>query len=144
MRSRYIGVLLAAATLLATILTGSASADTSARAGGTTTTASHHHGWTKLALTVFSRRGHDTTVLLECQPPDGTHPHPRRACRELKFAHGDFDNLPGSPEQTSCTMEFRPVVASVRGLWRGEWVRWHHRYSNPCTMRAETGAVFDF
>jgi hypothetical protein len=138
-------MLLAAATLLTTILTGSANADTSVGTAGTTTTASHHHGWTKLALTVYAPRRHDsTTVVLECQPAGGTHPHPRRACLEVKVARGDFDHLPGTPGMTACTMEFRPVVASVRGLWRGEWVRWHQRYANPCAMRAETGAVFNF
>lgn len=146
MRSRLTGVLLAALTLFATVLAGSASADTKVTNGGDTHSATnHHHHWTKLALTV--RGAHDRggdTVFLECQPARGSHPHPKRACLELKVARGNFDNLPGNPELAACTMEFRPVVASVRGLWRGEWVSWKHRYPNPCTMHAKTGVVFDF
>jgi subtilisin inhibitor-like len=147
MRSRLTGVLLAALTLFATVLAGSASADTKITNGGDTHTATdnHHHRWTKLALTVRGPRDRGgETVLLECQPARGTHPHPKRACLELKVARGNFDHLPGNPELAACTMDFRPVVASVRGLWRGEWVSWQHRYPNPCTMRAETGVVFDF
>jgi hypothetical protein len=146
MRSRHIGLLLAAATLLTTILTGSATADTSvSSAGSTSTTAESNRGWTKLALSVYSpRRDGGATVLLECRPAGGTHPNARQACRELRFAGGDFDKLPGSPDITACTMHFRPVFVSARGLWRGEWVRWHHRYPNRCAMRADTGAVFNF
>src|ERR1044072_5007936 len=51
MRSRLTGVLLAALTLFATVLAGSASADTKVTNGGDTHSATnHHHHWTKLAL----------------------------------------------------------------------------------------------
>jgi hypothetical protein len=118
------GVLLAAATLLSTILAGSASAD---------------RPWSRLTLTAGA-----TTVWLECHPAGGSHPDPKSACRAIRAAHGDFDSLPDSPTFVACTMEYRPVIASVRGTWHGHRVHWKHKYANPCTLRADTGVVFDF
>jgi hypothetical protein len=130
-RSRLLlGGALAAVTLLSTVLVpGTASAV--------------HHPGASLVLTLRSSEGAHM-VRLQCRPAGGSHPSARPACDELTLAAGDFDALPGSPEIMACTMEYRPIVASARGYWEGRPVRWNHKYSNPCTLRADTGAVFDF
>jgi hypothetical protein len=128
--------LVAAATLLTTVFTGTASA--------TDSTANNHRVFATLTLTIEVPQGDFTTVRLRCHPTGGTHPSPWRACRELTMADGDFDNLPGSPELIACTMEYRPVIAYARGVWNGQFVRWHHKYSNPCVLLSATGVVFDF
>lgn len=122
------GVLLAAATLLSTMLAGPASADPRST----------------LTLTLDAARGAHDAVHLRCDPAGGAHPQPERACAELTAARGDFDHLPGSPETIACTMEHRPLVATARGEWHGETVRWQRQYPNPCTLLYETGVVFDF
>lgn len=126
---RFGGVLLAATTLLSTVLTGTATADYSA---------------STLTLSVEEARGTLGTARLECRPAGGSHPNPAHACADVATAEGDLDSLPGSPSQISCTMENRPVVATARGWWHGEPVRWQHQYPNPCTLLSRTGVVFDF
>src|ERR1700754_994226 len=97
------GVLLAAATLLSTVLTGSASAD---------------RPWSSLTLSVATApHGAGATVRLYCHPAGGSHPDPKTACRAIKTAHGDFDNLPGAQTFVACSMEYPPVIASARGTW---------------------------
>lgn len=124
------GVLLAAATLLATVLAGSASAD---------------RPWSTLTLTVATApQGAGSTVRLFCHPAGGSHPDAKSACRAIKTANGDFDNLPGAQTFVACTMEYRPVIASARGSWHGHRVHWKHKYANPCTLHTDTGVVFDF
>jgi hypothetical protein len=124
---RFGGALLVV-VLLSTLLVGTASAD--------------RRRSTMLSLTVTTQTA-STTVRLRCYPTGGTHPSPGLACRDLAAAHGDFDNLPGTPG-TMCTMLYQPVVAAARGTWLGSPVRWRHRFGNACTMHAETGVVFDF
>jgi hypothetical protein len=124
--------MLVAVTLLSTLLTGSASA------------AVEHRGSATLILTVRAPHGHSTTVRLECRPPGGSHPKPRLACRAVTAARGDFDNLPGSPEQIFCTMIYQPVIASARGIWNGMPVRWQKTFGNRCELHAATDVVFDF
>jgi hypothetical protein len=99
---------------------------------------------TAFTLTVAALEGPADTVELECEPTGGSHPHARRACAELFAARGKFENLPGELEHTSCTMEYRPVVAIAEGTWRGEHVEWEQEFSNGCTLRAATGSVFRF
>jgi hypothetical protein len=130
--SRLGGALLAAVTLLSTVLAGTASAT------------SPDHPSSKLTLTVKSPQGASTTVQLRCHPTGGSHPSPDRACRAVASADGDFDALPGTPQLLACTMEYRPVVAVARGRWAGENVRWKHKFGNRCAMRSATGVVFDF
>lgn len=122
-------VLSVAALLFSAALTGTASAE--------------HTPRSTLILEVASTDGASSTVRLECGPAGGSHPSPKPACEEVSEAGGDFDRLPGTPQVTACTMEYRPVVASVRGRWEGMRVRWAREYSNDCTMRADTGVVFD-
>jgi hypothetical protein len=130
------GALLAASILLTTVLAGTATA-------GTTTNDTADHKRSTLTLAVDGPRGL-YTVRLKCHPSGGSHPNPSEACREVAIAGGDFDNLPGDPAMTACTMEYRPVMATARGRWHGEPVNWQHEYSNPCSLLAATGVVFDF
>jgi subtilisin inhibitor-like len=117
-------ILLATVVLLGTVGAGSASADRP-----------------RSVLTLTAGK---STVHLMCQPDGGSHPDAKSACRAIKSARGDFDNLPDSPTFAACTMEYRPVTASARGYWHGHRVHWKHKYANPCTLRADTGVVFDF
>jgi hypothetical protein len=128
---RLSGTLLAVVALLSSaVLTGTASADDRPQS--------------TLTLTLKAPQGATSKVRLECEPAGGSHPSPKPACDEVTTAAGDFDALPGMPQLMACTMDYRPVVASVRGRWEGRSVRWKHKYSNSCTLRADTGVVFDF
>ncbi len=134
MRSfRFGGIVVAVAALLSTVLTGGASA---------TPYHHHHHPSSVLYLTVAAH-GTSSTVRLRCHPEGGSHPSPWRACRAVTRARGDFDRLPGR-RGMACTLDYRPVVASVRGMWHGARLHWRHRFGNACAMHVRTGAVFDF
>jgi subtilisin inhibitor-like len=131
------GALLAAATLLSTVLAGTATATENARPTA--------HGWSHLILTVEApHHHHHKAVRLECQPAGGSHPHAKRACLAVAAARGNFDDLRGAQTFVACTMEWRPVVAAARGRWHGHPVYWQHQYPNPCTLLTKTGVVFDF
>jgi hypothetical protein len=97
-----------------------------------------------LRLTIATPEGPAGTVELACDPVGGTHPTPDSACAEILAAKGDFDALPGEQQLTSCTMEYRPVIAVADGTWDGEEVNWRGEYGNACTMRTATGTVFLF
>lgn len=129
------GMLLAAAALLSTMLAGAAqaSADTNT-----------DYPWSRLTLAVKAPHGVAHVVRLECQPSGGTHPHANNACRDVSLARGNFDRLPGDPQMIACTMEFRPMIASARGMWHGKRVHWQHQYPNPCVLVSKAGKVFDF
>ena len=95
-----------------------------------------------LTLTLEVPEGGLSTVRLDCDPPGGSHPEPWTACDELATAGGDLAGLQDEP--VACTMDFRPVTASARGVWDGEVVLWEQEFSNPCTLNAATGTVFAF
>jgi Subtilisin inhibitor-like len=97
-----------------------------------------------LTLTVTSPIGDSKSVELTCEPAGGTHPNANRACAEILAAQGDFDALPGDPDQVACTMEYRPTTAAVEGTWDGEHIVWQREFSNDCTLHSATGAVFRF
>jgi len=103
-----------------------------------------HRPVSAMTLTLRTSDGETSRVRLKCDPAGGSHPNPLAACDEVESADGDFSRLPGTPEQLACTMEYRPVVASARGRWDGETVRWRQKYSNACTLHTATGAVFAF
>jgi hypothetical protein len=134
---RLSGLLLAAATLLTTVLVTPADATTPGAATA-------DRPVSRLTLTVKAPNGTKTTVHLDCQPAGGSHPKPERACLEVTDARGNLNHLSGSPDMIACTMEYRPVVAVARGHWHGKRVRWEHQYPNPCTLLYRTGVVFDF
>ncbi|MFC4854364.1 SSI family serine proteinase inhibitor [Actinophytocola glycyrrhizae] len=99
---------------------------------------------TSLTLSVSVPEGETQEVVLECDPPGGTHPKAMFACVELLRSDGDFDALADHQFPMSCTLEYRPVVAAATGTWHGEPVEWTREYSNPCMLSSETGAVFRF
>lgn len=99
---------------------------------------------TSLTLTVSVPDGSGEVVELECDPPGGSHPNATSACAELHRAQGELDALAAQQEATSCTMEYRPVVAQAHGTWHGDPVHWTHEYGNDCTLRTATGSVFQF
>jgi hypothetical protein len=99
---------------------------------------------TTLTLTVTTQDGDAESVKLTCEPPGGTHPNAKSACREILIAHGNFESLPGDQEVAACTLEYSPVVAVAEGMWRGAPVSWEHEYGNACSLHRETGAVFLF
>lgn len=99
---------------------------------------------TSLTLTVAAPDGDAESVELTCAPAGGSHPNATSACAEILAAQGDFDGLPGDPEQTACTMVYQPVTAVAEGTWRGEPVSWAHEFGNACTLRSATGTVFLF
>jgi hypothetical protein len=99
---------------------------------------------TSLTLTVAAPEGARESVELECEPMGGSHPNPLRACMELRMADGDFERLPGRPDITNCTMEYRPVTAVAEGTWDGERVAWKREFSNACTLHTVTGSIFQF
>ena len=98
---------------------------------------------TSLTLTVASLDGDAETVQLACEPAGGSHPNATQACEDIVAAQGDFDSLTAD-ESTACTMEYRPVVATAEGTWRGEPISWQREFGNGCTLRTATGTVFLF
>lgn len=98
---------------------------------------------TSLTLTVAALEGDTEAVQLACEPAGGSHPNASQACTDIVAAQGDFDSLTAD-ESTACTMEYRPVVATAEGTWRGEPISWQREFGNGCALRSATGAVFLF
>ncbi|MEV7289295.1 subtilase-type protease inhibitor [Streptomyces sp. NPDC093252] len=104
---------------------------------------------TALVLTVARGEAAGATaperaVTLSCAPaPGGTHPSPRAACAELTRVGGDFDTLTADAA-VMCTRDYRPVVATVSGVWQGKRVGYERTFPNDCMMRAHGAGVFSF
>ena len=124
------------ATLLLAPATAQAATPTDDPAPGTPTSV--------LVLTVAYDRNTGEAHSLICDPTGGDHPKAQAACDEITAANGDFDNLPGDPDNYACPMIDLPVTASVAGSWQGSEVEWRHTYTNDCWMHKDTGSVFDF
>ncbi|MFE9773417.1 subtilase-type protease inhibitor [Streptomyces sp. NPDC005931] len=89
----------------------------------------------------------ERAVTLNCAPtPSGTHPDVRNACAELAEAEGDLDRLItlGERDGRYCTKEYRPVVVTAQGVWRGERVDYEHTFGNTCVKDGAGGSVFAF
>jgi Subtilisin inhibitor-like len=74
-------------------------------------------------LTILVRDGSGTasTWRLTCDPPGGSHPDPKVACRVLE-ANG-ATALPPVPEDKVCTQIYGgPETATISGLWQGKQV----------------------
>jgi hypothetical protein len=99
---------------------------------------------TSFTLTVAAPGGPQKAVQLECDPPGGTHPNAMSACMALHHAYGDFTALAHQQSPTSCTLEYRPVVAKAYGSWHGKPVHWTQEFGNDCALRSATGTVFRF
>lgn len=88
----------------------------------------------------------ERAVTMSCAPTaSGTHPDVRTACAELALLDGDFDTLgPHAGPPVYCTKEYRPVVVTAQGVWRGKHVDYAHTYGNSCLKDAEGASVFAF
>ncbi|GLZ36853.1 SSI family serine proteinase inhibitor [Actinokineospora sp. NBRC 105648] len=93
-----------------------------------------------LYLTVHTATGHRDATL-ECAPDLGSHPDPTGACARLSQVNGNFSALNVNPD-AFCTLEYDPVVVTAHGRWGSRFVWYAKRFSNPCALRAQTGAVF--
>lgn len=96
----------------------------------------------RLTLTYAPESGQPTAVQLTCYPTGGGHPEAAQACDTLKTT----DANPGKikPAQVMCMMLYAPVTARITGVWRGEPVKWVHKYGNTCEMKRATGVLFKF
>lgn len=132
-----------AATLLAgAALLGGASAATAAE---TQHPAKAQQSKLTLSISAGSPTGRAApkTVELRCNPTGGTHPHGAAACADLANAGGDLNSMSGGSGQ-SCTLQLQPTKAEAAGSFNGRSIQFSKTFSNPCAMRAETGAVFNF
>lgn len=82
------------------------------------------------------------TIRLTCEPSGGDHPKAAQACDELLRAGGEVSAVEDT--DGSCTLEYRPVHVTAHGDWRGEPRSFESTYPNECTVRHDTGPVFDF
>jgi hypothetical protein len=85
----------------------------------TSATPSGGHGDTDLTIVVDNGSGSTSTWQLSCNPPDGTHPDPKAACRALQ-ANGALA-LPPVPKDKACTQIYGgPETATITGRWQGQ------------------------
>ncbi|AXI76408.1 SSI family serine proteinase inhibitor [Peterkaempfera bronchialis] len=101
----------------------------------------------RLVLTLHS--GESTSgrvqgsVVLECDPDGGSHPHPATACAALRAARGDLSAVRAT-RGVMCPMIYAPVTGEARGDWGGRTVRFTRTYGNRCSAAGESGGVFGF
>ncbi|MEU9056316.1 subtilase-type protease inhibitor [Streptomyces sp. NPDC048384] len=77
----------------------------------------------------------------------GTHPDPRQACADLDRVNGDLDRLAtlrGNETGRPCTKEYRPIVVTVEGVWRGTRVNYEHTFANSCIKETQGASAFAF
>ena len=86
-------------------------------------------------LTVVVRPGGGCgrqTSVLSCDPPDGDHPDPAGACRELAGMTKPFAPV---PQGTACTEIYGgPQTAQVQGTYRGDPVDAEFSRSDGCQV----------
>ncbi|WP_425568837.1 SSI family serine proteinase inhibitor [Saccharopolyspora hordei] len=83
------------------------------------------------------------TVTLNCDPVGGDHPQADLACHQLQLVDGNVQRLDARTAST-CTKELRTVNAEAKGSWRGNAVDFQLSEANMCSLKARTGALFDF
>lgn len=90
----------------------------------------------------------ERAVTLNCAfATSGTHPDSRNACADLDRVDGDLNRLATLRANTAerpCTREYRPVVVTVQGVWRGIRVNYEHTFANSCIKETQGASVFDF
>lgn len=98
-------------------------------------------------LTVTDAHSAERSVTLHCSPAGsgGSHPSAADACAAIAEA-GSVGAVAG--RGGACTMEYRPVTATADGRKLSgsgpDTDRFTEEYSNPCTLQAAKGPVFDF
>jgi hypothetical protein len=76
---------------------------------------------TDLTIVFNDGSGSKKTWRLTCDPPGGTHPDPKAACRVLE-ANGAAA-LPPVPKDKACTQIYGgPETATISGSWQGNRV----------------------
>lgn len=96
-----------------------------------------------LTLTVrpYEGTGAAHTVLLTCDPDEGTHPTPALACQDLAEADGDVTKV--GDRETACTDHLEdPKIGTARGHWQGRVVNQEVVFGNPCEFATRSGYVF--
>ncbi|MER6605770.1 SSI family serine proteinase inhibitor [Streptomyces sp. NPDC000927] len=83
------------------------------------------------------------STSLQCLPNGGDHSDIWTACYALKQADGNFDRIQPREWET-CTKEYKPVIFTAVGHWKGDPVYWSKQFSNQCEGNRATGGVFDF
>ncbi|MGW4873774.1 subtilase-type protease inhibitor [Streptomyces chartreusis] len=91
----------------------------------------------------------ERAVTLNCAYiTSGTHPDPRQACAELDRVNGDLDRLAtlrgNEASGRPCTKEYRPVVVTIQGIWRGTRVNYEHTFANSCVKETQGASAFAF
>ncbi len=90
----------------------------------------------------------ERAVTVNCAyAPSGTHPNPRQACADLDRVNGDLDRLATLRRNETgqfCTKEYRPIVVTVQGVWRGTRVNYEHTFANPCIKETQGASAFAF
>ncbi|MET7689380.1 protease inhibitor [Streptomyces sp. NPDC005483] len=139
--ARWAATLGLTATAVCGPLTGAALAEPAAASGLYAPSAlvlTLGHGESAAAVTP------ERAVTLTCAPgSSGTHPAAAQACAELRAAAGDFDAL-GAGSDAQCTKEYRPVVVTVDGVWRGKRVSYERTFANECAKSTYGSSVFAF
>ncbi|MFE0178099.1 SSI family serine proteinase inhibitor [Streptomyces sp. NPDC059002] len=79
-------------------------------------------------------------TLLNCGRVGSSHPEAGKACRQLRAAKGDINEIPH--RDTPCTMIYKPVTAAAYGMWDGRRMAYVKNFPNACVMASETGSVF--
>ena len=76
---------------------------------------------TDLTIVVWDGSGKTSTWRLTCDPPGGTHPDPKAACRVLKT--NGAAALPPVPKDKMCTQIYGgPETATITGIWEGRQI----------------------
>ncbi|MFE7447317.1 subtilase-type protease inhibitor [Streptomyces chartreusis] len=91
----------------------------------------------------------ERAVTLNCAYiTSGTHPDPRQACAELDRVNGDLGRLAtlrgNDAAGRPCTKEYRPVVITIQGIWRGTRVNYEHTFANSCVKETQGASAFAF
>ena len=74
---------------------------------------------TDLTIVVRDGAGKTSTWRLTCDPPGGSHPDPKTACRVLET--NGAAALPPVPKDKVCTQIYGgPETATITGTWQGK------------------------
>ena len=91
------------------------------------------NGATDLTIVVRDGSGKTSIWRLTCDPPGGTHPHPKAACRVLE-ANGAAA-LPSVSKDKACTQIYGgPETATVTGTWQGQRVMSRFARNDGCQI----------
>ncbi|KAA5833588.1 SSI family serine proteinase inhibitor [Saccharopolyspora hirsuta] len=110
---------------------------------GAAAAASENAGQSSVTLSITESNRQTRTVTLNCDPVGGNHPQAGAACHQLQLVDGNFQRL-DARTASNCTKDRRGVEAQAQGNWRGKPVEFRLSAANMCSLKARTGALFDF